>query len=181
MLARAALRRPSRRLPAVTGSLRPAACRALLRHGAAPLSSTPSESALRDILERVAAGELGAAEAVEVVQQASAYEEIDQFAKIDHQRTKRTGARHARIRPHRPRGRGLRLRAALAALPTGWQTLLSRYPRAQGCPRWSSARTKPRHTSSASWRSSPARPMSRWSHESSRTSTRRCAMRGCRT
>ena len=45
-----------------------------------------------------------AIEAVEVVQQASAYEEIDQFAKIDHQRTKRTGARHARIRPHRPAG-----------------------------------------------------------------------------
>lgn len=42
--------------------------------------------------ERVSAGELSAADAVEVVQSASAYEEIDQFAKIDHQRTKRTGA-----------------------------------------------------------------------------------------
>ena len=126
MLARAALRRSCRRLPAVAGSLRPAACHALLRHGAAPLSSTPSESALRDILERVAAGELGAAEAVEVVQQASAYEEIDQFAKIDHQRTKRTGARHARIRSHRPRGLRARSGRSAGRLPDVTQPLPAR-------------------------------------------------------
>lgn len=54
-------------------------------------SDSPAGAQLRAILERVAAGQLRPEDAIEEVQGASAYVEIDQFAKIDHLRGRRTG------------------------------------------------------------------------------------------
>ena len=107
--------------------------------------------------ERVSAGELSAAEAVEVVQSASAYEEIDQFAKIDHQRTKRTGA-------------CLLLAAACCVLLgggnsaslccSGWRSTLTISPfatlassfRGQACQRWFLGSPRPHRRLYPSWR-----------------------------
>ena len=73
----------SRRLPLLRGGI--GSSRVLSSGG------SPASSQLLAILERVSSGQLQPEEAVAQVQGASAYVEIDEFAKVDHLRGRRTG------------------------------------------------------------------------------------------